>query len=190
MPETWAPYLVPLRLAGNCRHLLCDGQLPYKSPASCWTTGECRDHLRLDSYELLIGTDWFMPITGLREPSVFDCADGPRFRDWSISWQTWTGGRTWWECPSEYDTSQKPSRSLLVLICWTKICVGLPEGAKIVGAQGSGASYWTRTARLDTVFPDGTEKAFFLKVNSPLFFEIFLLCFWTIYLWFSGCWRR
>ena len=43
----------------------------------------------------------------------------------------------------------------------------LGDGARIIGAQGSGASYWTRTARLDAVLPGDPEReeSFFLKVD-------------------------
>jgi hypothetical protein len=67
---------------------------------------------------------------------------------------------------------------------------GLPKGAKVVGAQGSGASYWTRTARLDAELADGSEKAFFLKVGSPIFLDQFTRWAKIIHLPNVGCSRR
>lgn len=40
----------------------------------------------------------------------------------------------------------------------------LPEGARITSANAHGASFWTQTARLNVVLPDGTKTAYFLKV--------------------------
>lgn len=37
-----------------------------------------------------------------------------------------------------------------------------------MGAQGSGASYWTRTARLDVELADGSDTSFFLKVSQHI----------------------
>lgn len=44
------------------------------------------------------------------------------------------------------------------------VSAGLPEGTKIVRAVGYGASYWSRTARVDTEQEDGSDKTYFLKV--------------------------
>ncbi|KIW91941.1 uncharacterized protein Z519_06923 [Cladophialophora bantiana CBS 173.52] len=44
------------------------------------------------------------------------------------------------------------------------VLASLPDGSRIVGIKGSGRSYWTRTARLDAILPDGSKQAFFLKV--------------------------
>jgi protein-ribulosamine 3-kinase len=40
----------------------------------------------------------------------------------------------------------------------------LPEGTQATGISAFGASFWTRTARLDTE-KDGEAKAYLLKVN-------------------------
>jgi hypothetical protein len=41
----------------------------------------------------------------------------------------------------------------------------LPKGTKIKGVFPHGASYWTRTAQIQTEQPDGSELSFFLKVR-------------------------
>lgn len=55
--------------------------------------------------------------------------------------------------------------------------VGLPEGSKIIGIFPFGHSYFTRTAKIQTVQADGTPRSLFLKVcvltprvNSVLIF--------------------
>lgn len=40
----------------------------------------------------------------------------------------------------------------------------LPEGTRITSAKSHGVSFWTQTARLDTILPSGIETAYFLKV--------------------------
>ncbi|KAI4630948.1 hypothetical protein J4E83_002474 [Alternaria metachromatica] len=42
----------------------------------------------------------------------------------------------------------------------------LPPGCKVMGAKSHGASFWTRTARIDVQLADGTPKKYFLKVSS------------------------
>ena len=42
--------------------------------------------------------------------------------------------------------------------------VELPEGSQIKGISPYGASYWTRTAEIETEQADGTPRSFFLKV--------------------------
>ena len=42
--------------------------------------------------------------------------------------------------------------------------IELPEGTQATGISAFGASFWTRTARLDTEM-DGEAKAYFLKVS-------------------------
>ena len=42
----------------------------------------------------------------------------------------------------------------------------MPAGTRVILAAGHGASFWTRTARVDTVLPDKTPMAFFLKVGD------------------------
>ena len=46
--------------------------------------------------------------------------------------------------------------------------LALPEGTKFTSAHAHGASFWTQTARLDAVLPDGKEEAYFLKVWPTL----------------------
>lgn len=46
----------------------------------------------------------------------------------------------------------------------TRYLQSFPTGTTVLGAQGHGASNWTRTARVDTRSVDGVEKSFFLKV--------------------------
>jgi protein-ribulosamine 3-kinase len=40
----------------------------------------------------------------------------------------------------------------------------LPQGTQIIGAFPHGASYWTRTAEIETQQADGSELSFFIKV--------------------------
>lgn len=42
--------------------------------------------------------------------------------------------------------------------------VELPQGSRIKGISPCGASYWTRTAEIETEQVDGTQLSFFLKV--------------------------
>ncbi|KAH0556464.1 hypothetical protein GP486_005629, partial [Trichoglossum hirsutum] len=42
--------------------------------------------------------------------------------------------------------------------------IELPEGAEILAVSGHGASFWTRTARIDAKLPGDSLKAYFLKV--------------------------
>ena len=44
------------------------------------------------------------------------------------------------------------------------IIVELPQGSRIKGISPCGASYWTRTAEIETEQVDGTQLSFFLKV--------------------------
>ena len=41
----------------------------------------------------------------------------------------------------------------------------LPQGTRVIEASSYGTSAWTRTARVDVVLPDGTQKSYFLKVG-------------------------
>ncbi|KAL8794092.1 MAG: hypothetical protein Q9195_003277 [Heterodermia aff. obscurata] len=43
---------------------------------------------------------------------------------------------------------------------------GLPEGSKVTDTKGYGASYRTRTVRIDTKQADGSGKSYFLKVSD------------------------
>ena len=43
----------------------------------------------------------------------------------------------------------------------------LPEGSQIKGIFPYGASYWTRTAEIQTLQADESSQSFFLKVRSP-----------------------
>jgi protein-ribulosamine 3-kinase len=36
----------------------------------------------------------------------------------------------------------------------------------VIGAKSHGASFWTRTARIDVQLADGTPQKYFLKVSS------------------------
>ncbi|KAL9581455.1 MAG: hypothetical protein Q9212_003890 [Teloschistes hypoglaucus] len=47
-----------------------------------------------------------------------------------------------------------------------KVAARLPEGSHVTGIFPSGASYWTRTAEIQTVQTDGTLRSFFLKVTQ------------------------
>lgn len=40
----------------------------------------------------------------------------------------------------------------------------LPQGTQIIGAFPHGASFWTRTAEIETHQADGSELSFFIKV--------------------------
>jgi protein-ribulosamine 3-kinase len=40
----------------------------------------------------------------------------------------------------------------------------LPQGTQIIGAFPHGASYWTRTAEIETQQADGSDLSFFIKV--------------------------
>ncbi|KAF2253567.1 hypothetical protein BU26DRAFT_548009 [Trematosphaeria pertusa] len=42
----------------------------------------------------------------------------------------------------------------------------LPQGCKVVGTKGHGASLWTRFARIDVQLADGTAKSYFLTVAT------------------------
>lgn len=44
----------------------------------------------------------------------------------------------------------------------------MPEDTRIISAEAHRASFWTRTARLDTELPDGTTSTYFLKVRTFL----------------------
>ncbi|EFZ00946.1 fructosamine kinase [Metarhizium robertsii] len=41
-----------------------------------------------------------------------------------------------------------------------------PPGSKVKDTRSHGASFWTRTARIDIELPDKTQKAYFLKVST------------------------
>jgi protein-ribulosamine 3-kinase len=40
----------------------------------------------------------------------------------------------------------------------------LPQGTQIIGVFPHGASYWTRTAEIETQQADGSDLSFFIKV--------------------------
>lgn len=48
---------------------------------------------------------------------------------------------------------------------WVKL---LPEKSTIIATKGHGASYWSRTARIDVRLQSGEDKAYFLKVPVSL----------------------
>jgi hypothetical protein len=61
----------------------------------------------------------------------------------------------WVKCRSLANVGQtKPLNASLVL----------PEGSVITATNGHGASYWSRTARIDVRLPSDTEEAYFLMV--------------------------
>jgi protein-ribulosamine 3-kinase len=41
----------------------------------------------------------------------------------------------------------------------------MPEGAKVVSAESWGVSAWNKTAKISVIFPDGSQKRYFLKVT-------------------------
>ena len=41
----------------------------------------------------------------------------------------------------------------------------LPQGTQIIGTFPHGASYWTRTAEIETRQADGSDLSFFIKVG-------------------------
>ena len=43
----------------------------------------------------------------------------------------------------------------------------MPRGTKVVSAESSGISAWTKTAKVCVVLLDGSPKRYFLKVNQP-----------------------
>ncbi len=51
-----------------------------------------------------------------------------------------------------------------LLLAYLIHCIELPEGSQIKGIFPYGASYWTRTAEIQTEQADGTPRSFFLKV--------------------------
>jgi protein-ribulosamine 3-kinase len=42
----------------------------------------------------------------------------------------------------------------------------LPQGTEVIGAFPHGASYWTRTAEIETQQADGSDLSFFIKVSN------------------------
>ena len=44
----------------------------------------------------------------------------------------------------------------------------MPHGTSVISASSHGASFWTRTARVDAVLSDGSSKTYFLKVEIDL----------------------
>ena len=69
--------------------------------------------------------------------------------------------------------------SLFSLKCqtlWrTYISVELPPGSEVKGIFPHGASYWTRTAAIQTQQADGAPRTFFLKVSlQPLFHTLYV----------------
>ena len=58
-------------------------------------------------------------------------------------------------------------------------CSELPQGTEIVGVFPHGASYWTRTAEIETQQADGSELSFFIKVSN------FFLSLYT-WVWKNG----
>ena len=61
-------------------------------------------------------------------------------------------------------TSQQVSQADLNAIGLSHARVELPEGSQVKGISPYGASYWTRTAEIETEQADGTPRSFFLKV--------------------------
>jgi hypothetical protein len=46
------------------------------------------------------------------------------------------------------------------------IHLDFPPGSKVKDARSHGASFWTRTARIDIELADKTQKAYFLRVST------------------------
>ena len=46
------------------------------------------------------------------------------------------------------------------------MCLELPSGVKVNDISPYGASYWTRTAEIQTTQPDGSKLSYFLKVSQ------------------------
>lgn len=43
----------------------------------------------------------------------------------------------------------------------------MPQGTKIISAESSGVSAWTKTAKVSVILPGGKAKKYFLKVTLP-----------------------
>lgn len=52
------------------------------------------------------------------------------------------------------------------------VAAKLPEGSIVKNIRPYGASYWTRTAEIETRQPDGADLSFFLKVSTALIWQI------------------
>lgn len=43
--------------------------------------------------------------------------------------------------------------------------IAMPNGTKVISADSSGVSSWSKTAKVSVVLPDGSRKRYFLKVK-------------------------
>ena len=68
----------------------------------------------------------------------------------------------------------KAERELLIVCLLTDLRYSeLPQDTQIIGTFPRGASYWTRTAEIETQQADGFELSFFIKVCIlPLSLEV------------------
>ena len=63
--------------------------------------------------------------------------------------------------------------TLLKEIYFDRNYAELPEGTQITSISPHGASYWTRTAEVQTKQADGSPQSFFLKVSYFTHNQIF-----------------
>jgi protein-ribulosamine 3-kinase len=52
-----------------------------------------------------------------------------------------------------------------MILIRSNVDIGLPPGTKVVGITPHALSYWTRTAKIKTLQPDGSELSIFLEVD-------------------------
>ncbi|KID89214.1 Fructosamine/Ketosamine-3-kinase [Metarhizium guizhouense ARSEF 977] len=68
----------------------------------------------------------------------------------------------------EWDEIPRPVQleSNQTIIVDDAIAEHFPPGSKVKNTRSQGASFWTRTVRIDIELPDKTQKAYFLKVST------------------------